>query len=69
MMHLRDDLAEKVQELDEELTMALSELKRLKMANKKHITEVCPSRSMRLCTPLCVVVHVHWLSVICTPVV
>ena len=48
MMHLRDDLAEKVQELDEELTLALSELKRLKTANKKHITEVCPSKSMRL---------------------
>ena len=33
-MHIRDEMAEKVQELEEELTMALSELKKAKDANK-----------------------------------
>ena len=31
---MRDEMAEKVQELEEELTMALSELKKAKDANK-----------------------------------
>ena len=39
-MHLRDELTEKVEELDEELTMALTEIKRLKNANKKMVAEV-----------------------------
>ena len=49
MMHLRDELASKVTELDDELTMALAEIKRLKSANKKMIAEVS--------TPQCV--HIH----------
>ena len=38
-MHIRDEMSEKVQELEEELTMALSELKKAKEANK-HLGEV-----------------------------
>ncbi len=41
MIHLRDEFAEKVGELDEELTLALTEIKRLKNANKKMVAEVC----------------------------
>ena len=33
-MHIRDEMAEKVQELEEELSMALSELKKAKDNNK-----------------------------------
>ncbi len=47
MMHLRDEFAEKVEELDDELAMALTEIKRLKNANKKMVAEV------RACVCVC----------------
>ena len=34
-LHLRDELAERAQELEEELTMAISEMKKLNNANKQ----------------------------------
>lgn len=49
MIHLRDELAEKVGELDEELTLALTEIKRLKNANKKMVAEVCDDRFVSEC--------------------
>ncbi len=43
-MHIRDEMAEKVQELEEELTMALSELKKAKDSNRL-LNEVSISRT------------------------
>ena len=44
-MHIQDEMAEKVQELEEELTMALCELKKAKDSNKL-LSEVMAENTM-----------------------